>query len=170
MDILNGFLKTLTIKIKVLCIYSQVYHFCVCVCVSHSIMPNSLPPHGLLPARPLCPLDSPGKNTGVGCHALLQGVFPTLGLNPGLLHGRWDSLPTESPVWSPTTFSTLYSFVQVHLPIWCHLPSAWKTSFKHSYSGSVSVGVNGNPLQYSCLESPVDKVRRVTKNWTQLSG
>jgi len=28
--------------------------------------------------------DSPGKNTGVGCHALLQGVFPTQGLNPGL--------------------------------------------------------------------------------------
>ena len=28
--------------------------------------------------------DSPGKNTGVGCHALLQGIFPTQGLNPGL--------------------------------------------------------------------------------------
>ena len=33
--------------------------------------------------------DSPGKNTGVGCHALLQGIFPTQGLNPGLLHCRW---------------------------------------------------------------------------------
>ena len=32
--------------------------------------------------------DSPGKNTGVGCHALLQGSFPTQGLNPGLLHCR----------------------------------------------------------------------------------
>ena len=31
---------------------------------------------------------SPGKNTGVGCHALLQGIFPTQGLNPGLLHCR----------------------------------------------------------------------------------
>ena len=31
---------------------------------------------------------SPGKNTGVGCHALLQGIFPTLGLNPGLPHFR----------------------------------------------------------------------------------
>ena len=30
--------------------------------------------------------DSPGKNTGMGCHALLQGIFPTQGLNPGLLH------------------------------------------------------------------------------------
>ena len=32
--------------------------------------------------------DSPGKNTGVGCHALLQGIFPTQGLNPGILHCR----------------------------------------------------------------------------------
>ena len=32
--------------------------------------------------------DSLGKNTGVGCHALLQGIFPTQGLNPGLLHRR----------------------------------------------------------------------------------
>ena len=33
--------------------------------------------------------DSPGKNTGVGCHALLLGIFPTQGSNPGLLHCRW---------------------------------------------------------------------------------
>jgi len=33
--------------------------------------------------------DSPGKNTGVGCCALLQWVFPTQGLNPGFLHCRW---------------------------------------------------------------------------------
>jgi len=32
--------------------------------------------------------DSPGKNTGVGFHALLQGIFATQGLNPGLLHCR----------------------------------------------------------------------------------
>jgi len=32
--------------------------------------------------------DSPGKNTGVGCHVLLQGIFLTEGLNPGLLHCR----------------------------------------------------------------------------------
>ena len=32
---------------------------------------------------------SPGKNTGVGCYLLLQGIFPTQGSNPGLLHCRW---------------------------------------------------------------------------------
>ena len=31
-------------------------------------------------------MDSPGKNTGVGCHSLLQGIFPTQGSNLGLLH------------------------------------------------------------------------------------
>ena len=36
----------------------------------------------------LCPWDSPGKNTGKGCHFLLQGTFPTQELNPGLLHCR----------------------------------------------------------------------------------
>ena len=35
----------------------------------------------------------PGKNTGVGCHSLLQGIFPTQGLNPGLLHCRWVHYP-----------------------------------------------------------------------------
>ena len=41
----------------------------------------------------LCPWDFPGKNTGAGCHLLLQGIFPTQGSNPGLLHWQADSLP-----------------------------------------------------------------------------
>ena len=36
--------------------------------------------------------DSPGKNTGGGCRALLQGIFPTQGSNPHLLHWKVDSL------------------------------------------------------------------------------
>ena len=47
-------------------------------------------------SRLLCLWDSPGKNTGVGCYFLLQGIFPTQGSNPHLLHLlRWhlDSLP-----------------------------------------------------------------------------
>ena len=62
--------------------------FHVCVCVSHSVMSNSLRPHGLQPTRLLCPWDSPGKNTGVDCHSLLQRIFPTQGSNPGLPHCR----------------------------------------------------------------------------------
>ena len=54
---------------------------------------NSLRPHRLQPARLLCPWDFPGKNTGVGCHFLLQGIFPTQGSNPGLLDWQAYSFP-----------------------------------------------------------------------------
>ena len=47
------------------------------------VMPDSLQPHGLQPPRLLRPWDFPGKNTGVGCRFLLQGIFPTQGSNPG---------------------------------------------------------------------------------------
>ena len=49
-------------------------------------MSNSLQSHGLWPTRLLCPWNSSGKNTGVGNHSLLQGIFLTQGLNLGLLH------------------------------------------------------------------------------------
>ena len=52
---------------------------------------DSLRPHGLQPARFLCPWDFPGKNTGVGCHFVLQRIFPTQGLNQCLLHWQEDS-------------------------------------------------------------------------------
>ena len=47
---------------------------------------NSLQPYGLKPTRLLCPWDFSGKNTGVDFHSPLQGIFPTPGLNPGLLN------------------------------------------------------------------------------------
>ena len=61
--------------VDVLCLVTQL---CLTLCLP---MDCSLPGssvHG----------DSPGKNAGVGCHALLQGIFPTQGSNPGLLHYR----------------------------------------------------------------------------------
>ena len=50
---------------------------------SHSVMSDSLRPHGLYSEW-----DSPGQNTGVGSLSLLQGLFATQGLNPGLPHCR----------------------------------------------------------------------------------
>ena len=47
------------------------------------VMFNSLRPHGLQSARLLCSWDSPGKNTGVSSHFLLQGILPTQESNPG---------------------------------------------------------------------------------------
>ena len=51
---------------------------------SCSVMSDSLRPCGLY-----SPWNSPGQNTGVGSLFLLQGIFPTQGSNPGLLHCRW---------------------------------------------------------------------------------
>ena len=55
---------------------------------SRSVVSDSVRPQGLQAARLLCPWNSPGKNTRGGCHTLLQGIFPTQGLNPGLPHCR----------------------------------------------------------------------------------
>ena len=55
---------------------------------SHSIVSDSLRPHGLQPVRILRPLHFPGKYNGVGCHFLLQEIFLTQGLNLGLPHCR----------------------------------------------------------------------------------
>ena len=66
---------------------------CVLSCFS---MSNSMRPYGLSPTRLLCPCDSPGKNSGVGCHALLQGIFLTQESNLRLLrllHWQAGSLP-----------------------------------------------------------------------------
>ena len=64
------------------------------VCVVISVMPDSLRSCGLSPPRPLCPWDFPGKNTGVGCYALLQGLNPHLLC---LLYRQASSLPLAPP-------------------------------------------------------------------------
>ena len=74
----------------------------ICV-LSHSVVSDFLWPHGQQPARVLCPWDSPGKNTGMGCHALFQGIFLTQGLSLCLLcllHCRHVLYPL-SPLGSP---------------------------------------------------------------------
>ena len=57
-------------------------------CSVASVMSNSLQPYGPQPTRLLCSGDSPGKNTRVGCHALLQVIFPAQGSNLFFLHCR----------------------------------------------------------------------------------
>ena len=49
----------------------------------------------------VCPWDFQGKNTGVGCHSLLQGIFPIQGSNSRLLHCKWSpALKAESLSWN----------------------------------------------------------------------
>ena len=66
---------------------------------SHSVMSNSLQPHGFY-----SPWNFPGQNIGVGSLSLLQGIFPTQQLNPGLPHCRlifYQLSPKESPKGHP---------------------------------------------------------------------
>ena len=71
--------------------------------ISCSAVSDSLPSHGLQPAKPLCPWNSPSKNTGVGCHFLLQGIFSTQGSKLGIPTLQADSLPSEPPSYPTIT-------------------------------------------------------------------
>ena len=85
------------------------------LCACAELLPSvsdSLQPCGLGPGRLLCPWDSPGKNTGVGCHALLQRIFTPRGSNPGLLHllhWKASSLPLVPSGSHSSSFKNLHT-------------------------------------------------------------
>ena len=109
----------------------------VCACSVVSVMSYTLWPHGLQPARLLCPWDSPGKNARVGCHFLLQEIYPTQGSNPCLLHcwqfftaepsGRkWGSGCKDSSPFTPRPgqlWALTYTACSCHLQEWTKVPS-----------------------------------------------
>ena len=101
----------------------------------------------------------------MGCHAFLQGIFPTQGLNPGLLYCKWILYHLSHQgslkmivyiifLWTKSSKSGVYFILTAHL---------------YSREGG------GTPLQYSCLENPMDggawwaAVHGVTKSRTRLS-
>ena len=124
-------------------------------------MSNCLWPHELY-----TPWTSPGQNTGVGSHSLLQGIFPTQGLNPGLPQfrqifyqlshqespGFWPSSPT--PVLLPGKSHGWRSLVGCS-PWSCEESDTTERLDFHFSLSCLGEG-NGNPLQCSCLESPRD--------------
>ena len=63
-------------------------YLCMCVCVCVCVTQSCPSLWDSLPARLFCPWNSPGKNTRVGGHFLLQGIFLTQGSNPGLVRCR----------------------------------------------------------------------------------
>ena len=88
------------------CVSDTLLHLptCPCLCMHAKLLQScpvySLRSYGLWPARFLCPWDSPGKNTEVGCCALLQGIFLTQGSKPpllGLLYWQVNFLPLVPP-------------------------------------------------------------------------
>ena len=110
-----------------------------CAVLSHSVMSDSETPWTVawgLPG-PSVHEDSLGKNTGVGCHALLQELFPTHTSNPGLLHCRWI-LYCLSHGGSPRTLEVVYPFSR-DLPdpgIEPGSPALQADSLQLSYQGS----------------------------------
>ena len=96
-------------------------HVCVLSC---SVVSDSLRPHGLKPARLFCPWDFPGKDTRMDCHLLLQGIFPTQGLNLHFLHFlhlQGDCLPLsqlESLLWPQTAILLNLSLITLDSGAW----------------------------------------------------
>ena len=142
----------------------------MCMCGQSLVMSDSLGLHGLWPTRLLSSWGYPGKNTEVGYHFFPQGIFPTQGLNLHLLHcllWQADSLPL-SHLRSPNLLRLRFKFQL------CHFLAVWLlgnplTSLRPSFLNSriiesiyTSVPYlfgegNGTPLQYSCLENPMDR-------------
>ena len=106
---------------------------------SHSIMSNSLQPHGLY-----SPWNSPGQNTGVSSLSLLQGIFPTQESNPGLPHCRW-TLYQQSHEGSPQSFlSSVQSLSRVRL---------FATPWIPAHQASLSITNSRSSLKLMSVES-----------------
>ena len=99
------------------CFLLSKCYFSGCVHAKSLQLCLTLWPYELQPARLLCPWDSPGKNTELDCHALLQGIFLTQGSNPCLLCLlRWQagSLPLVPPGKPYVSGYTSAFFVSLH--------------------------------------------------------
>ena len=133
-----------------------------------SVVSDSVQYYGLEPARLLCLWDSPGKNTGVDCLALLQGFFPTQGPNLGLfyfLHWQAGSLllapprkhnsPELSTIWPPTHLPFLFLPIIHHLER-CHLPA--HTPPLHPNKGLLPFKSSANPVTRLSLQASVHRL------------
>ena len=70
--------------------YTEAIKYLLCVCLVAQLCPILCNPMDYSPPGSSVHGDSPGKNIGTGCHALLQGIFPTQGSNPGLPRIFWN--------------------------------------------------------------------------------
>ena len=152
----------------------------ICVCLVAQSCPTLCDPMDCSPPGSSVHGDSPGKNTGEGCHVLLQGIFPTQGSNPGLPHCRkilyclshqesprileWVAYPFSRETFWPRNWTgvSCWATKEAHKHIWASqlvlvvknlLVDAGDIREVGSIPGlgRSPRGGHGNPLQYSCL-------------------
>ena len=70
-------------------------------------------------------MDYPGKNTGVGCHALLQGIFPTQGWNPDLLHCRQILYHLNHREVHVCIHTYIYTYIYIYIHTHTHTHNIW---------------------------------------------
>ena len=132
---------------------------------SHSVVPNCLWPQGLY-----SPWNSPGQNTGVGSLSLLQGIFPTQGLNPGLPHCRqilyqlshqgsprileWAAYPFSSRSSQPRNRTGVSFIAGGFITNWdkrealsCHQSFRTQCKFQPAYDPGLSSSLSSQGLQ-----------------------
>ena len=137
------------------CTRDQKYPW-IFLCALCSVVSDSLQPHALRPIRFLCPYDFPGKNTGAGCHFLLQAIFPTQGSDLHLLHllnCRWilyHCADCEVQIlMSSLHFPVLYltsSAIKYEWKIWLSRLGLCDSVFFVSCSVHLSTSPTSNPL------------------------
>ena len=106
--------------------------------------------------RLLCPWNSPGKNTRVGSHSFLQGIFPTQGLNPGLLHCRQTLHHLShqgSPMVKQTTALRKYSSGVVFFFFQTPIKISFQSLKIFPSWGKCTKVEMSNEVKYSCLHS-----------------
>ena len=116
----------------VLCL---VAHSCLTLCDPTDCSPPGSSVHGV----------SPDKNTGVGLHALLQGIFPTQGSNPGFpcCRVQTDYLPSEPPGKPKNTGVGSLSLLQGNFP-----NQELNQGFLHCRPSLYQLSHQGSPLWY----------------------
>ena len=141
-------------------------------------MSYSLQPHGLNPTSLLCLWNSSGKNTGMDCHFLLQGIFPTQRSNPGIPQCKQYSTINLKNVSSLVNWKGKVEIILGDFPCGASgkEPSC-QCRLDIRDAGSIPGlrrspgGGHSNPLQYSCMDNPMDRgawqvgVHRVTQSW-----
>ena len=149
---------------------------CVCVCVC--VLATQSCPTLCDPVDFICLWDSPGKNTGVGCHSIHQWSHqgsPTVKMVKRSLSGRRQMTSDRKMDLHKAMKSTKNGGAFLVAQSVKNPPaSAGDTGSIPGWGGSPGGG-HGHPLHYSCLENPVDRevwratVHGVAKSWTRLS-